>query len=345
MRDVLIYGSYGYTGDLIARAAADRGWNPILAGRDATNVTEQTDELGLRARVFEVDEAAPRLDDVDVVLNCAGPFSKTAAPLAEACLASGTNYLDITGEIGVFESLHRRDADAVDAGVTLLPGVGFDVVPTDCLAAHLRNQFPDASDLALGFDAVGSLSPGTLKTAIEGFGQSCVVRRQGRLKQVPPGWKSRTIDFGRGQKRAMTIPWGDAATAYYTTNIPNIEVYAALPFSVRLLMQSQRYLGGLLQSGPAQFLLKKLVDWTVSGPSESELDSGFVWVWGEVTDGKETVVSRLRTPHTYKLTVETALLAAERVADGDAPTGYQTPATAFGPDFVLDVEGVQRVDD
>jgi short subunit dehydrogenase-like uncharacterized protein len=278
------------------------------------------------------------------VLNCAGPFSQTAAPLAQACLDTGTHYLDITGEIGIFTRLNGMDAAATDAGVTLMPGVGFDVVPTDCLAAHLHEQLPSAQTLSLGFDAVGSFSPGTLKTAIEGLAQGCVVRREGHLKQVPAAWKTRDVDFGRGTKKATTVPWGDVATAYYTTGIPNIEVYAALPRVARTLLKAERRIGGVLDGDRVQSALKWVVDRTVEGPDDEELEDGFVWVWGEATDGYDSVVSRLRTPHTYKLTVEAALLATERVLDGEAAAGYQTPAGAFGPDFVLDIEGVQRID-
>ncbi|SEO25179.1 Uncharacterized conserved protein [Halogranum amylolyticum] len=345
MSEVLIYGSYGYTGDRIAREAVDRGWNPILAGRTAEKVTAQTDELGCRARIFDVDDAADRLRDVDLVLNCAGPFSQTAAPLAQACLETETHYLDITGEIGVFTRLNGMDEAAADADVTLMPGVGFDVVPTDCLAAHLHERLPSATTLSLGFDAVGSFSPGTLKTAVEGLGQGCVVRREGHLKQVPAAWKTRSVDFGRGTKKATTVPWGDVATAYYTTEIPNVEVYAALPRVARTLLKAERSVGGILEGDRVQSTLKWLVDRTVEGPDDEELEEGFVWVWGEAVDGYDSAVSRLRTPHTYKLTVETALLASERVLDGDAPVGYQTPGGAFGADFVLDVEGVRRVDD
>lgn len=345
MSDVLIYGSYGYTGERIAQTAVERGWTPVLGGRTASKVATQADDLGVRSRVFTVDDAADHLRDIDVVLNCAGPFSQTAEPLARACVETGTHYLDITGEIGVFERLHRMSDEAAAAGVTLMPGVGFDVVPTDCLAAHLHDRLPDATSLALGFDAVGSFSPGTLKTAVEGLGQGGVVRREGSLKQVPSAWKSRNIDFGRGSKKATTVPWGDVVTAYYTTSIPTVEVYVPLPRMARLLLRAERSMGGILEHGLVQSVLKRLVDRSVDGPDDEELEDGFVWVWGEAQNGSDKVVSRLRTPHTYKLTVETALLTTERVGDGEAPLGYQTPAGAFGPDLILDVPGVQRVDD
>ncbi len=345
MSTVVIYGSYGYTGSLIAREAVERGLRPVLAGRDADAVRAQADELDLRGRAFDVTEATDHIRDADAVLNCAGPFSATAVDLAEACLETGTHYLDITGEIGTFQKLHRRDDDAEDAGVTLLPGVGFDVVPTDCLAAHLAEQMPSAKRLRLGFDAEGSFSPGTLKTGVEQLGRGGVVRQAGTLKSVSAGWKSRTIDFGRGRKRSVTVPWGDVATAYYSTGIPNVEVYLALPRSARLLFRGERYFESLLSTATVQSGLKWLVDRTVSGPDERERERGFVWVWGEAVDGRDSVVSRLRTPHTYEFTARAAVEIGRRVADGEAPTGYQTPSSAFGAELVLDVDGVQGFKD
>ncbi|HEV7923072.1 MAG TPA: saccharopine dehydrogenase NADP-binding domain-containing protein, partial [Thermoanaerobaculia bacterium] len=141
----MIYGANGYTGELIAREAARRGERPILAGRDRTAVEALAKELGLQWRAFPLD--APDLRDIQLVLHCAGPFMYTSAPMVRACLDAGAHYLDITGEIVVFEAVMRKDGEAKQRGVTLLPGVGFDVVPTDCLAAQLAQRLPDADEL------------------------------------------------------------------------------------------------------------------------------------------------------------------------------------------------------
>ncbi|WP_224334000.1 saccharopine dehydrogenase family protein [Haloprofundus halobius] len=346
MSELVLYGSYGYTGSLVAEKAVERGLDPILVGRDAEKVTDQADDLGVRARVASLDTVADRIDDAHTVLNCAGPFSKTAEPMVEACLDVGANYLDITGEIQVFERLKRRGPEAEDAGITLLPGVGFDVVPTDCLAAHLAERLPEATHLALGCDTSGSLSMGTLKTAIEALGEGGAIREGGELRHVPSGWKTREIDFGRGWRTAVTIPWGDVSTAYTTTGIPNIEVYATFPESTRRTMELQRYLAPLLETRPAKRLLKRLVDRYAEDPSADERADATVYVWGEATsENGERVVSRLRTPHVYALTAESAVLCAEKTLAGDTPTGYRTPASAFGPDLILEVPGVERTDE
>src|SRR5687768_6337878 len=167
-RSILVYGANGYTGELIARFAREQRVDLILAGRSSAPVRAVAERYGFEHRVFALD-AIPaivaELDGVSVVLHCAGPFSRTAKPMAEACLKSRVHYLDITGEVSVFEQMVARDAVARRAGVMLLPGVGFDVVPSDCLAAHLKTRLPDATHLVLGIMGLGGkISHGTATT-------------------------------------------------------------------------------------------------------------------------------------------------------------------------------------
>ena len=134
----MIYGANGYTGRLAARLAKDRHLGPVLAGRHAEPIKQLAHELGCEARVFDLADAASaatHLAGVRAVLHCAGPFSATSRPMLDACLRAGAHYLDITGEIAVFEAIHSRRQEVSDAGIVAIPGVGFDVVPTDCLAA------------------------------------------------------------------------------------------------------------------------------------------------------------------------------------------------------------------
>jgi short subunit dehydrogenase-like uncharacterized protein len=340
----LVYGAYGYTGRLVAEEAADRELDVVLAGRDAKRTRDLADELDLPYRTFDVSQAATMLDDVSLVLNCAGPFDETADQIVDACIETETHYLDITGELQVFERIKRRSDDAADAGVTLLPGVGFDVVPTDCLAAHLKSRLPEATHLALALEADGGVSPGTLKTVLGNAAAGGAVRRDGDLRWVPMAHKTRAVDFGDGLHRAVTFPWGDVSTAAFTTGIPNVEVYLSLPSNGRRAFVATRYLGGLLDAKPVQSLLEYAVERYVEGPDAEERESSETRIWGEVRSSRDRVVSRLRTPDTYDVTVQTALLCAEKTLAGEAPTGYQTPAAAFGPDLILEVPGVERVD-
>jgi short subunit dehydrogenase-like uncharacterized protein len=347
MPHALVYGSNGYTGRLIADLARTFDVQPVLAGRNRQAVSEQASKLGFEHRAFSLDDARvvdEGLRDIDVVLHCAGPFTHTSRPMADACLRNGVHYLDITGEIEVIEALAVRDAEARAAGVMLMPGTGFDVVPSDCLALHLKQQLPSATHLMLGIRGTGALSHGTATTMVEHRTRGGVVRRGGKLVQVPTAWRSRTIDFGDGKLRmAITIPWGDIATAYRTTGIPNIEVYAAVPKVMRYLALVARFAGPLLATSFVKKQLKRRIDARPPGPSAGELERGSSFVWGRAEDDRgRSVEGRIRAPNGYLLTAHTALLILKRVLDGDFTAGFQTPAGHYGADLILEVAGTSR---
>jgi short subunit dehydrogenase-like uncharacterized protein len=348
MNGYLIYGANGYTGALIARMAVARGHRPVLAGRSAAPLQALAGELGLPARVFALDDQAALergLEGVTAVLHCAGPFEHTAKQMAEGCLRSGVHYTDVTGEIGVFERLARMDGPARAAEVMLLPGVGFDVVPSDCLAVHLKKRLPTATRLALGFQSLGVMSRGTATTVVENLARGGAVRRGGVLQRVPPCWRTRTIDFGRGPTVAMTIPWGDVSTAWHSTGIANIEVYMAAPPQARIFARASRGLCRLLGWTPVQRWLKKRIAARPAGPCDEQRARSMSLLWGEARDERGAkVVSRLRGPEGYTLTALTALAVIERVLAGDLRPGFQTPGRMYGPDFILGIPGVERRD-
>jgi short subunit dehydrogenase-like uncharacterized protein len=335
----LIYGANGYTGELIAREAVRRGHRPILAGRHAERVEPLAHELECESRVFPVER--PELDNVSLVLHCAGPFAHTAMPMVRACLAAKVNYLDITGELSVFEAIFALDDEAKRAGVTLLPGVGFDVVPTDCLAAMLAERLPDAIDLALAFySRGGSLSRGTLKTMMESIHEGGAIRRDGKIVRVPLGFDVMEVPFTCGKRTAMTIPWGDIATAYRTTGIPNIRVYnAASPRSIARIKRMSRFLK-IFRFPLLRRLLQRYAD-RRTGPSESVRTAARTHLWGRVAaaDGREVTMT-MDTPEGYAFTVLSAVAAVERMMSGGVAAGSLTPALAFSSGFVRGIGGV-----
>jgi short subunit dehydrogenase-like uncharacterized protein len=345
---VLIYGSNGYTGRLIAAHAVASGLRPILGGRSITAVRELAERLGLEHRTFSLDDRnalADGLSGATVVMHCAGPFSRTSAPMADACLRARIHYLDITGEIAVFEALAARDAEAKAAGVMLLPGVGFDVVPSDCLAAHLVRRLPSATRLALAFEARGGISRGTATTMVDGSGGGGMVRRDGVIERVPAAWRSRQIDFGSGPTNVTSIPWGDVSTAFHSTGVGNIVVYTAMPPITRRIMVATRYLGWLLRTRAIRGVLTRLVRSRPPGPSDAARAREISRLWGEATDRMgRRVVARLTTPQSYTLTALTAVTAIRKTLAGSTTPGFQTPSRAFGPDFILEIPGVRRED-
>lgn len=344
----LLYGATGFVGEVMARAAVASGMRPILAGRNSEALAHQAAALGLESRVFSLDDAAAvdrALAGVTVVLNCAGPFVHTFRPMANACVRTGAHYLDITGEIPVYEGLAALDADAVAQGVMLLPGVGFDVVPTDCLALHLKQRLPSATHLTLAFrtEGPGGLPPGTQRTMIELIPYGNRVRRGGLLVVPERGVKTRAIDFGQGSVIATRLTWGDVFMAYHTTGIPNIEDYVVVPESTRRQLAKMDYLRPLFKLAFMRNLLKRGVK---PGPDADRRAKTMTHVWGEVTDDQgRRVTARLHGPEAGVVwTTQTALAAVRKVLAGTLVPGFQTPARVYGADFVLEGEGVTRED-
>ena len=239
-------------------------------------------------RVFGLDDAAAlrlSIRGARLVLNGAGQFSATARPMMEACLAEHAHYLDITGEIDVIEAAAALDQRAKAAAVILLPAIGFDVVPSDCLAAKLAARLPGAKRLQLAFSALGSLSPGTAKTMLEAVSQGGQVRIDGRLTRVPLAWKTLDVPFRAGTRTAMTIPWGDVASAYYSTGIGNIEVYAATPPRQIAMLRRLRWALPALGVWPLKSLVASMhLERKVHGPSAESRERESSSLWGCVQD-------------------------------------------------------------
>lgn len=344
----MLYGATGYTGRLIAELAVRRGHEPVLAGRDARKLADIAIPLGLEYRTLDLRDSGVLergLRDVDAVAHCAGPFSRTAAPVVEACLRTGTHYLDITGEIEVFEAIFGRDERAVSEGVTLIPGAGFDVVPTDCLAAMVAAELPGATDLDLAFRPVGGVSPGTVKSALEGVGLGGRVRVDGMLRTVPVGWRRRSVEFPSGARTVSSLPWGDVATAYRSTGIGTITTFAALPGLNRMGRRSEGVLGRLLGTPAVRRSAETAVDLLVRGPASSTRANGRVEVYAEAGDQEGNGVrAALVGPDTYELTAESVLRIVRALERGEPAAGVRTPATAFGADFVRELPGVRVVE-
>jgi len=342
----LIYGANGYTGELITRFAAQRGLKPIIAGRNEEKIAELAGKHGFDYRAFSLEDTAKLdavLQEVDMVLHCAGPFSITSLPMVTACIRNKKHYTDITGEISVFETCAAMGKKAEEAGVMIMPGVGFDVVPSDCLARHLKDRLPSATHLSLAFYGMGRISHGTQATMTMNVGKGGAIRKDGKIVSVPAAWKTREIDFGEVTKTGLTIPWGDVATAYYSTGIPNIEVFTVIPPANLRMLKVSRYLGWLLATGPFQSYLQKKIP--PGGPSDEERAKGKTLLWGEASDEQGNhVESRLRCPEGYTLTALAALNIAEKILNGNFTAGYQTPAKAYGADLVLEINGVQSED-
>ena len=340
----MIYGANGYTGRLITRQAKQMGLRPILAGRNRAGIEAMAADTGFDSLVFDLHDKAAinqAMHGVSIVLHCAGPFSATSQLMIEACLENHCHYLDITGEISVFANAHRQSEAARRADIVLMPGVGFDVVPTDCLAAKLVKMLPAATRLSLAFESGGRMSPGTAKTSVEGLAGGGCVRRDGKLKWVPLAWKTREIPFEHGKRLSVTIPWGDVFTAYISTGVPDIEVYMSAPPSVILRMQRLRMLKPLLSMQWVQNVMKRRIEKSITGPEVVERQNSHMHLWGEVTsaDGRSASAT-MTTPDGYDVTVTASLGIVEHLLEHDFEGGFYTPSLLMGADYAASLPGV-----
>ncbi|MFO1493785.1 MAG: saccharopine dehydrogenase NADP-binding domain-containing protein [Lysobacterales bacterium] len=339
----LLYGATGYTGRLIAEAAKARGHNVILGGRDHDTLARMAGALGVSFRVFDMgarDAIDKGLTGVRLVLNCAGPFSLTASTLAQACMRTGAHYLDIAGEVADHRALLRLDERAKEAGVMLLPGVGFGILPSDCLALYLKQKQPQAVTLLLAFSSGPSASAGTLATLLESLQQGGFVRRAGQLVAAEPGTESRTIDFGPGKhQRAVLFPWrADVLSAGLSTDIPHIQSFAAVPALLRFVLKNH----GLFEQGFFRSLLESYVRRAPEGPKPAERAKRKSWIYGEVVNevgGRARAV--VEGPDPYDFTVLCALAAVERSLSAAVPDGYATPAQILGSAPLRALPGVR----
>ena len=333
----MIYGATGYTGRLMVEKAVADGMRPIIAGRNEELVTALASEYGLESSTFELTDADATREGIRgcrLVLHCAGPFSVTSQPMIDACLQEHVHYLDITGEIPVFANAHRQSDAARKQDVLLIPGVGFDVVPSDCLAARLVEMLPAATHLTLAFDAAGGPSPGTAKTAAEGMSKGGCIRQDGKLIRVPAAWKSRSIPFAPGDREAVTIPWGDVYTAYVSTGVPNIQVFMAVPPARIAQMRRMKFISPLMGFGFVQNFIKKRIEKNISGPSDEKRAKTRSELWGEAVsaDGRK-VSATMTAPNGYDLTVTAGLAVTRYVLENDIEGGYYTPSLLMGAGF------------
>ena len=345
----LLYGANGYTGRLIAKMAADYGLVPILAGRKKQPIVDLANELNLDYRIFSLKDTQKlenSLLEVPLVLHAAGPFQFTSRLMIDACLKTNTHYLDITGEIAVFEQAKSYDEKAKAAGLMVMPGVGFDVVPTDCMAKYLSEKMPDATQLKLAFASVGGkVSHGTAMTMAEGLGQGSAARINGKITPQPLGKKGMWLDFGIKKLFVMTIPWGDVSTAYFTTGIPNIETYTSASPKTFKYLKWQFLYNWLLRTSFAKDYVKKKIKQKPAGPSDEMRENAKSLIWGEVSNASgQTASARMVCLEGYTLTAISSLLICQKVLNDQFKIGYQTPAAVYGADLVLEIPNSKRED-
>ena len=348
LNQFLLYGANGYTGQLIAKLSATYNLKPILAGRSEANIKPLADELQLPYLIIDLNNKAEletALSTVKLVLHAAGPYAYTAKQMIEACLQTGVHYIDINGDIAVFEMLKKYDAAAKEKNMMVMPGVGFDVVPTDCIALQLKNKMPDATHLRLAFASVGGgLSHGTSITMAGKIGEGGAARENGQIVRKPLGEKGMWVDFGKKKLFVMTIPWGDVSTAHTTTGIPNIETYTGMAPKIYQMLKLQWAFNWLLKTEFVRSIIRKKIKANPAGPSDEQRKKSSSMVWGEVSNAKgETLSAAISCLDGYTLTAHSSLMIAKKILADNFKPGYQTPAGCYGDHLIMEVPGTKII--
>ena len=344
----LIYGANGYSGKLAVEEALRRGLKPVLAGRsDEVKKIAQESELDCKIFSLEsIDNVSEKIAGFTVVANCAGPFSKTAETMIQACIKSNVHYIDITGEIAVYDYANQCDNQALAAGVVLCPGVGSDVIPTDCLAVYLKDSCPDATHLTMAWHVEGSrASKGTAKTSVEGMFKGGKDRKNGKIIKVPLAYKERLINFEIGKKNAMTIPWGDVFTAYHSTGIPNIEFYFSRP---RKSVKRLKRFRSLLPLFDRRWIIKMIqnrIERNWKQPTNELRKNAKSYFWGEVINQNgNKVQAQFTTADGYDVTAVGTVVVAEYLLKDHNKKGYYTPSILMGKSLVEKLPGYSGIE-
>jgi len=352
MSNILIYGVNGYSGQLVVEEVLKLGLKPVLAGRNKKKVAALTEKYALEYKAFsllDADDLVRELTGFNIVMHCAGPYVDTFAPMVDACIKVGADYLDLSGEMMVFEEAAARSSEFKTAGIMVMPGVAFDIVPSDSLAVYLKNKLPDATELGLYFNLfhndIKCIGRGSNTTFIRYIGKGNLVRINGEIVSKTAGFDGGRFDIDGKKIRMVGLPWGDVSTAYHSTGIGNIKTFMDLPELSILTMKMSNIFPSFWQSSPVQKLLAKVVTLLPESPDKEARSKKSCSILGEVrNEAGDTVRAILETTEVYNFTGISAAAILKAVANGRREPGHQTPGRLLGPDFVLDIAGTKRRD-
>ncbi|KAL3467107.1 hypothetical protein BJX64DRAFT_283833 [Aspergillus heterothallicus] len=327
MPALLIYGATGYTGRLATQHAKELGINMVVGGRSEATKTFAS-ELGLPSRLFDLadpERIDAALDGISVLLNCAGPFYRTAEPLINACIRNKVHYLDVAAELDSYKLAEKHDTAAKAATVMLLPGCGGSVAMLGCLAGHAISRVENPSRIDISLYVAGSMSRGSAISASENLTAECLQVADGEL--VPQeATKMVQLDFDNGAGPVMNYPvtLPDLITLRRSTQVASMRTFVHAA-------------GDAFPTGD----LAALPD----GPTAEQRDAAsyHAVIVVETVDGaaKRSV---LHTVNGYTFTGKASVEGAKRVLAGAVKAGFQTPAEVFGSRFVEVVKGSRIVD-
>lgn len=345
---IIVYGAYGYTGKLISNQLKDKIQDVLLSGKNENKLRTLSDNTGFSFLAIDLQNKknlTELFSQTEIVINAAGPFINTCCQIIEACIESKSHYIDINGDIKVFEIIKSYGEKATQAGVMILSGAGFDIVPSDCLAVKLKKMMTNPTHLKIAFaTSGGGISHGTALTVLGRIGEKALKREDGKLKQISMGKNSMWVDFGEAKKFTINMSWGDVSTAYTSTGIENIETYMAVKPKIYYFLKLQFIFNWLLRLGIVRNMIKNYIDKNIVGPNEISREKAYSLFYAEIKNSSgHTMSARLKTDEGYNLTAKATVLIAKKVLNNDFKIGYQTPAKAYSENLIFEIEGTEEI--
>lgn len=353
---ITVYGATGYTGRLVARELCRSGVGFTLAGRNpgkleklATEVHEAREDDGPAPefRAVRVDDARGLRDlfsQCRAVISCAGPFSLHGEPVLAAALDAGAHYLDTTGEqpfmLTAFESYGSR---AREAGLVVLPAMGYDYVPADLLVAMTAGDLASADRVRIGYHSPFQPSRGTARSSLEMFKGGDLEWRDGALRPAPQQVSRPDFDFGSpfGRKRMMRFPSGEHLTVPRHLAVRSVETSMSadsiLPERLTPLMPILARPAGIAMRTPAKMVINRMIGLMPEGAGPEDRRGTRFAIGCEIHTGSGMRLARMTGTDVYGLTAALVVKGALAAADGriDA-AGALSPAEAFRPEEFLD---------
>ncbi len=359
----IIYGATSLLGRLISRRAKDEGLTPILADDKPQTLFRLAEELGFEARVFDWNNPsimATFLSDVDVILNCKSPISKTSPSVLKACLKSKTHYFDIGDSPEDLNTVFKLSRELKEAGILAVPGVHADVIALDSFSLMFREKMPDATDIRI---AIKYPSIRKWDTAVHHACHTGLIVKHGTPVMSPPSKRTILVPFSHEKKtNAIAIYTGGTKAVSLDDRWSNIATYITLDGGTRKLIQCLSMIPGshflptftgeartshhdAPPKPPGRFLKWKTLK---SGPQKPR----DALIWGEVKNNVgRRLNAELHIADYGTITVEATIKAAKELLARSkskklSPSDYgvKTPSTAFGSDFILNYDTLILID-
>jgi short subunit dehydrogenase-like uncharacterized protein len=350
---IVLYGATGYTGRLVVDELERRGLDYVLSGRDEAKLARLAGDRGAEARAVALDDEPALRElfaDASVVISCAGPFTLAGDALVRAAIDTGTHYVDSTGEQPFIKMVFDNHGAAAErTGVALVPALGFDYAPGDCIAGLAARGHEPLEEVVLAYAVRGfGMSRGTMRSALEIAKGGDVVYTDGDWRPTPFGVFRANFDFPEpiGRQVMSRYPSGEVVTVPHHTRTRRVvsmitaRTLAPHPTLAPILPYTLPAAALTLRT-PLRGVLNRAIGALPEGPAEAERRSAEFTIVA-VARGEDGAERRgvVRGSDMYGLTAVTLVHGAELMSSpGYDRAGALGPAAAYDPEAFLNFLG------